>query len=92
VVGASNPFHIPAISQGFAFTPLSTVDLTQIQVAFFGNSDPAISRFGLELHSADISGNLGTLLESFGGLIGPNDWPTGRRPSGPIPAGLHEDR
>src|SRR5437763_16686360 len=70
VVGAGNPFRLPEISQGLAFTPSSTVDLTPIQVAFFGNSDPAISRFGLELHAADAAGNLGTLPDSSGGLSG----------------------
>jgi hypothetical protein len=73
VVGAVNPFNLPAISQGLAFTPSSTVNLTQIEVAFFGDTDPAISRFGLELHAADPSGNLGALLESYGGLIAGED-------------------
>jgi hypothetical protein len=73
VVGAENAFNLPEISQGFAFTPSSTINLTQIEVAFFGNTDPAISRFGLEIHVADAADNLGTLLESFGGLIAPND-------------------
>jgi hypothetical protein len=73
IQGADNEFRLPSLSQGFAFSPSSTVNLSQIQVAFFGNDDPAISRFGLELHAADASGNIGSLLESFGGLIAPSD-------------------
>jgi hypothetical protein len=73
IQGANNDFRLPSLSHGFAFTPLSNANLTQIQVAFFGNNDPAISHLSLELHSADALGNVGALLESFSGLIAPND-------------------